>query len=135
MAKRYYISPIRLVPHLGWEPTLLDYPGNVSAKMPPQNPDGTMPINFCLCIVGTNDHTALLADSTLTDLPDVSLDATLSTIPTAKRNAILSKLQSLGVDTSTLTLQTAYRRLVRVLGRRIDDTFDENAFDCFDQIP
>lgn len=99
--------------------------GNCSAAIR----SGSVAGDWCLVVVDCRDHTALLADPDCRDFPDLTLDAQLNTVSAQVRNRILTALTNAGIDVSTIRATDAFRVLVRLVGRRFDGAFTENAFD------
>jgi len=91
-------------------------------------PNQLLPSSFFLCICRMTDWSAVDADTTLkkifdsADLPDTITDwasfksfmqsKTVGDIPLARRQALNSRLQSLGFDTSAVTLATTWWQVV-----------------------
>jgi hypothetical protein len=122
--KRFYIckkvgtgtddDPIR--------PKAMDYDNaSVSAYMASNR-------NWCLAIVAAADHTDIAADPECFQLPDLSLDIKLSTLPTAIRSAALTKLTQVGLPVSVTTNDT-FRVLLRHIAANLVSDFNEDRFD------
>jgi len=130
--KRYYLSPIvgsgtKADPFRAKAAT---FPAVNVASIIPSNPLTGAPLfPWALVVVATASHTPLLADTTLTPLPDLSLDAILSTLSASQRAALFAALDAKAIDRQGLSNQTAYREVLRRIGRHLNAAFTENAFD------
>ena len=130
MAKRYYISKI-----VGdgseespYRPRVADY--KVSwAGMVPSNADGTPKYGFAFVIVSTVDHQILLDDPLIKGMPELSLDAQISTLSKAVRDKMLAYFDQEGIDRTGLNLQSTMRDVLRRVGQHLAPTFNENKFD------
>ena len=127
--RRSYISPIETVvdPH-GWtvrQPRVTTLLGKFPQSV--VYPAGGSAATWCLVLIDAPDHTAALADATIDAFPDVSgLDVNLGAIAPSLRNRFLTALANRGVDTSALTTSSSFREAVRMAGRTIEPTYDEN---------
>lgn len=130
MAKRFYISKIvgDGTEYNPFRPKVADY--NVSwSGVIPSNEDGTPKFGFTFVIVNTQDHTALLADPQIKGMPELSLDAQISTLSKATRDKMLAYFDDEGIDRTGLTLQSTMRDVLRRVGKHLSESFDENKFD------
>jgi len=130
MSKRFYICKI-----VGdgsetnsYRPKVADYPVKW-AGMIPSNPDGTPKYGFAFVIAATLDHTQLLADPQIKGIPELSLDAQLSSLTKATRDRLLAYFDAEGIDRTGLTLQSTMRQVLRRIGRHLEPDFSENRFD------
>lgn len=130
MSKRFYISKI-----IGdgteenpFRPKVADY--NVSwSGVIPSNPDGTPKFGFTFVIVNTRDHQPLLDDPQIKGMPELSLDAQISTLSKVTRDKMLAYFTEEGIDRTGLTLQSTMRDVLRRIGKHLSASFNENNFD------
>ena len=85
--------------------------------------------NWCLAIVAAADHTEIAADADCYQIPDLSLDAKLSTLPTTIRSKLLQKLTDAGLPVSVTTNDTV-RTLLRQIAGNIVPAWSEDRFDA-----
>ena len=133
MSKRFYVCKVvgDGSEYNPYRPKVADYQVNW-AGMIQSNPDGTPKYGFAFVIAATIDHTQLLADPQIKGIPELSLDATISTLPKATRDAMLAVFDQEGIDRTGLTLQSTMRQVLRRIGRHLAADFDENRFDVAD---
>jgi hypothetical protein len=123
--KRYYLCPVitEQDPDLGTVRRLkLPIGINHSAVIV----DG---VNWGLAIVAAANHTALVNDSQLDKLPQITMDATLATLTNQQRNTLLNRLTALGVNVSGITTSTPFWEVLRRIGQHLDPNFYEFSFD------
>ena len=128
--KRYYLSPI-----IGsgseadpYRPKIADF-GVSWAGIIPSDPVTGQPVrSWCLAQVETPDHTVLLADADLTALPNIILDAKISSLSKPARDRLAARLVELGVDTQSLTTADSLRVWLRAVGRHLEPSFHESRF-------
>jgi len=130
--KRYYLSPIigsgtKADPFRAKAATFTAV--NVASIIPSSPLTGAPLFPWALVVVQAANHAPLLADTTLTPLPDLSLDAILSTLSASQRAALFAALDAKAIDRQGLNNQSAYRAVIRRVGRHLTAPFDENAFD------
>lgn len=132
MGKRYYLAPI-----VGtgtdadpYRAATADYNAACTIVPPPTGPDGRPLALWTLAIVGTVDHSALLADATLGPLPDGALDGAIAALSRAARRQLDDALAKFGLADLSPQPGDGYRDLLRAIGRRHQPGFDENRFDC-----
>lgn len=130
MAKRFYLSKI-----IGdgteqnpYRPKVADYSVSWSGVIP-SNEDGSPKFGFTFVIVNTQNHAALLADPQIKGMPELSLDAQISTLSKAVRDKMLAYFDDEGIDRTGLTLQSTMRDVLRRIGKHLTESFDENNFD------
>lgn len=131
MSKRFYITKI-----IGngseenpYRPKVADY--NVSwSGVIPSNPDGTPKFGFTFVIVNTQNHQALLDDPQIKGMPELSMDAQISTLSKAVRDKMLAYFDEEGIDRTGLTMQSTMRDVLRRVGKHLSAEFDENNFDA-----
>ncbi|CAH1387022.1 hypothetical protein [Candidatus Nitrotoga sp. M5] len=81
-----------------------------------------------LAIVETDDHSALLADSTITSLPDFPIDGRLSSINTSTVLQMVVDLQARGIDAAFTVSADGYADVIQSIGALLDPAFDVQAF-------
>lgn len=131
MSKRFYITKI-----IGngseenpYRPKVADY--NVSwSGVIPSNPDGTPKFGFTFVIVSTQNHQPLLADPQIKGMPELSLDAQISTLSKDVRDKMLAYFDEEGISRTGLTMQSTMRDVLRRVGKHLSAEFDENNFDA-----
>lgn len=128
--KRYYLCDV-----IGdgseensYRPALADYGVNHVAVIP-TGPNGRPLFAWCLALVDTPGHGALLADVRLDALPDFPPDAKISSMHRPTKQAMTNAIQRRGVGTSFIEGADGYREIIRSIGRYLDTNFDENNFD------
>lgn len=132
--KRYYLAEIE---EFEFEPGAMAYRCRASAYPGLifeggeilTGADGKPLYKFSLVLVKSRDHARIINDPLMHPLPDMPLDAKVSSIHTPTKNAMLSKLAALGVDTSWIGTADGYREVIRGIGRINNPNFDENSFD------
>jgi hypothetical protein len=131
--KRYYISKI-----VGdgseenpYRPRVADYPVRWVGMIPP-NPDGSPKYGFTFVLVAATDHQQLLDDPQIKGIPELSLDAQISTLSKAVRDKMLAYFNEEGIDRTGLTQQSTMREVLRRIGQHLQSTFNENKFDVAD---
>lgn len=132
--KRYLLAKViqKDDPEFGkvWTTNIENYRTKGTVQLIPTDETGNPRFNWAILVVTANNFTDILADPDIFALPDISLDSTVSVLSPSVRQAILTKLQSLGIDTSGITLQTTFRQVIRKIGRFLDISFSENNFDA-----
>lgn len=130
MSKRFYISKI-----IGtgeetdpYRPKVADY-GVPWVGVISSNEDGTPKYSFAFVVVRTQDHTALLADQQIKGMPELSLDAQISSLPSNVRQQMLQFVTDEGIDTSGLNGSSTMRQVLRRIGQHLVASFNENRFD------
>src|SRR3990167_11059325 len=114
LMRRYFFSPIVGTGTSSGDPfrakvrDVLAGAGNYVAVIP-TGVDGKPLFAWCLVLVSAPALTALLADADLNDLPDITLDAKLSTLTAQQRTRALNFLTNHGIDTSGLTVNSTFR--------------------------
>lgn len=88
--------------------------------------------NWAFSRLAAQAHATLIAAAGVDALPDLTLDALLSSLTNAQLTVIRNRLEARGIDTSQLTGQRAFRFLVRLLGRLQNAAFEEDNFDTSD---
>ncbi len=133
--KRYYISKIIGDGTEGnsYRVKIADSGKNYVAVIANDPVTGAPTRQWALVLVAAADHTDLLADTDNNAFPDITLDAIISTIPLATRNAVKNFLLSRGIDISDLKNSDPFRLIIRRVGKFIHNAFDENNFDVIDQ--
>ncbi|NMC75390.1 MAG: hypothetical protein GYA56_13685 [Geobacteraceae bacterium] len=131
--KRYYLAEIERIEEdgeTGYRCRASAYPGLLFEGGEILTDGNGVPVHrFTLVLVKEADHARLIGDPLMHPLPQVDLDVTISGIPAAAKNEMVSMLKSLGVDTSCIADTDGYREVIRELGRRNYPGFDENRFD------
>jgi len=130
MSKRFYICKI-----IGdgsdenpYRPKVADYPVKWASILT-SNEDGTPKFGFAFAIVATTDHTGLLADAQIKGMPELSLDAQISTLSKTVRDKMLAYFDEEGIDRTGLNLQSTMRDVIRRVGQHLIANFTENNFD------
>lgn len=90
---------------------------------------GGDPFPVCLALVSAADLSAVLADADVDALPDVSLDLLWSSLPSATRTAIRTRLLARGFTVTGIVAGLTVRQVLRYLGQQLRAEFDENKFD------
>lgn len=116
MSKRWYVAPI-IGTGTEDDPWRLDLPGRFRDTwiMPPPKVDGSPRFGFGVALVAAADHAALETQATTDNLPE-NLDATLGLVA---RNAIKTKLEARGIDSSAVVAGITWRQVLRVIGRHV----------------
>lgn len=96
------------------------------------NADGTPKLPWCIVIASGPNHALAANVPDVDQLPDVALDAKISTIDTQVKGAILARLTARGIDTTVLRNSDSFRVLINLLGRLHEADFDVNNFDVQD---
>lgn len=137
--KRYYISdvigdgsednPYRAA---------AEVPGvNVTALIPTHpegHPDYGKPSSpWCLCLVAADDHVRIRKLPGVDPLPDVTLDTRWGAADREKQDAAMAALSRRGIAQPSMDAGDGYRAFLRKLGRKLDPTFHEDAFDVRDR--
>lgn len=128
--RRYYLSPI-----IGtgteadpYRPKIADYGVSWSCVISSDELTGQPKHPWCVAVVDAADHATLLADTTLVAIPNISLDARVSSLSKTIRDKLKTKLDVLGVDTRGLSINDPIRLWVRAIGRHIEPDFHEIRF-------
>ena len=95
----------------------------------PTGADGKPLFAWAFVLAATANHVTLLADTDNDGLPDLSPDATLGSLSTLVRTALLNRLADRGIDVSDIKTTTTYRALLNRVGQRLSGAFDINRFD------
>lgn len=99
----------------------------------PTDPQTGQPLhNWALEIVGTKDHAILRGKQKIDPCPDYPLDAKLSSMEVATKEHWKGQMQRRGISLANLQETNGYRVWLRQVGRQLDPTFDEAAFDTAD---
>lgn len=101
---------------------MADVSGSGCQAIIPTKSDGSPKFNWCLVRL-TDPDNAIGTD--LFKLPEVNLSMTVRDIPQAKRQAIKNKLDSLGINTSWITLDSTFREIIKKVGLYLDVNFKE----------
>lgn len=137
MAKRYYLSPLAQDSVGRWKPSLLlsaewaaEAEGKEANIVTSGFTAGQPDVSWCLLVVNAINHASLGAVSGVFLMPDITLDARLSTLSTTVRNNLLNRLTQLGVDVSGITTTTIFRTVLgRVAANRLNNTgFNADSF-------
>lgn len=86
----------------------------------PSKLDGSPKFNWCLIWCKDID---VFAGTDLLKFPKNVLNMTVADIPQAKRIAINNKLTALGIDTSSITLSTPLRKIIKWMGVKLNINF------------
>lgn len=129
MAVAYYVCPIigdGLTVATGFRAKILDM-GLRNSAIIPCGADGKPLFTWTLCIVNTPDHSAIIADATIDQLPAVGLDVS---IPAGVKATLRTKLQARGMTLGQINavIGGTLRQLIRFLGQRLHANFDEATF-------
>lgn len=128
--KRYYMSAIIGDGSIDnpYRPAIAD-DGVAFAAVVPTGANG-IPLNsHALCVVDTVNHGPLIARHDA--LPDFPLDGKISALQTATKNAMLTRLAALGLDTASIGNADGFRDVIRGIGVQLGEVgFDENNFDA-----
>lgn len=97
---------------------------NYSAIIP-SNPDGTPKFSWGVVIASTTlpNTTGLIA------IPNISLDASTSTLTGPQVTAVNNALTNHGMPTTFLSSASTIRQFLRNVGQFLEANFDENQFD------
>ena len=120
VTNRLYISPVvgdGLSPQTAFRAQCADAGHPCSAIIPTVN--GLPVFSWCLCAIESASHITLAADPDLFQLPDPEASAVVD-LPAPVRNALLGKLNALGVAGSPATVADA----INLLGKHLDPAFD-----------
>lgn len=142
MSKRYYLcdiigdgdadAPTPWTPTTGpFRPAVAEYNVNWSG-LAPTGEDGRPTFMWALVIVGTGNHTVLRDDPHVDAMPDVPLDAKVSSISAESRTALADAMIERGIVIPQFGLNAGYREIVRAIGQVLQPDFDENRFDVND---
>ncbi|WP_314435539.1 hypothetical protein [Massilia timonae] len=125
--KRYYICEVSFVDigggDMGYVPAVRDHGVALSCVMAPENP------TWSLVIVKADDHSMLLADPRILALPALPLDAMVATIPGEQISAVVDRLAQFDAVVPELPSLLLYRDVIREIGRRLENDFDEHTLD------
>ena len=136
MAKRYYLSPVVGDGTMGnhYRPALEDLvngeEGAAGSWEIAGSEDGTPKHQWALCVIDAQDHVRLRARHGVDALPDITLDATLNTLNSGQRTALLARLGVLGVDTSGITASSTFIDLLDRTGKHLNGNFNPLRFDA-----
>ena len=136
MAKRYYLSPIVGDGSMesSYRPALADIlageDGAAGSWEIASNADGTPKHQWALCVIDAQDHVRLRGGQGVDALPDITLDATLNTLNSGQRTALLARLVVLGVDTSGITASSTFIDLLDRTGKHLNGNFNPLRFDA-----
>lgn len=97
-----------------------------------ENTDGTPKLPWCFVIASGPNQSLAANVPDVDQLPDIALDAKISTIDAQVKGVILARLAARGIDTTGLRNSDAFRVLLNMLGRLHEADFDVNAFDVQD---
>lgn len=122
--KRYYLVPVRTRQTAEGPVRELDLPAgvNYSAVM-------SDTLTFGLAIIAAPDHTAFVANAAIDSLPEITMDATLSTLSNQVRTRLLNRMQARGISTTGITGSTTFRVVLQRIGKHLDIDFSELGFD------
>ena len=128
--KRYYLSPIigsgtEVDP---FRPKIADFGVSWSGVIASDPVTGAPARNWCLILVEAADHAALIADADLFDLPNINLNALVSSLSPTLRNRLSNRLDQLGINRQALTIADALRVWLRAIGRHLEPSFHEDRF-------
>lgn len=133
MAKQYYICDI-----IGtgdefdpYRPAVADLDVSWSGSIP-TGTDGKPLHTWALVIVATANHAAVRAHKGVNSLPDFPLDGKVSAINVATKAAMAAAFTKRGIPTNIIDGKDGYREVIRAVGQRLEQSFDENAFDISD---
>ena len=136
MAKRYYLSPVignGLIDN-PYRPLLDDLvkgeSGAASSYEIANSDNGTSRPLWALCVIDAQDHVRLRAGQGVDSLPDITLDATLNTLNSGQRTALLARLQALNVDTSGITASSTFVDMLDRIGKHLNGNFNPLRFDA-----
>ena len=132
MVVRFYIDTLERAEHpvkagvMLWAPSMFftpEYQNQPGTRLtpltdPPSLVDGSHSINWCLVRVDAADHTALAALPSVFILPQ-GLNNTVSTMSSAQRTALRTKLQGLGLTTTETANARTLREVIHAVGRRL----------------
>ena len=122
MPKRYFLSPIIGTGTFS-DPYRVKNNGANSAAIIPSNPDGSPKFSYSLCLMSADSLTTLLADITLSALPDLQMTDTISALQSTQiSGAILSRLGA----SITVSAGETFASVLRKVGRVLDPNFDES---------
>lgn len=103
------------------DPYRPDIVGSSWQAIIPSNSNGMPRFNWALVRCADPDSATGID---LFKLPNVSLDMQVGNIPLNVRNAIRTKLDSLGINTTWITLDTTLREIVRYIGKHLNSNFE-----------
>lgn len=131
MASRYYLCDV-----IGdgteenpYRADLEDAPNidGISAKIA-SGPDGRPVFPYCLCVVEAKNHMPLRLRPNVDALPEVSLDNRMSAVSQAARARLDDAMARRKIPTTGFAVAEGYRDVIRLLGKRLDSTFDPDNF-------
>lgn len=127
MAKRWLLCPV-----IGagteddpYRAKVQDYGVDHSAVIP-SLPDGTPRFGWCLVHASANDFAAILADAQVDAFPDRLIDTRIGDLPAGVRNALRTRLEARGIDTSDVSGNVTLRQIIRRIGKLLDGNFGED---------
>lgn len=128
--KRYYISPIVGDGSIEnpYRPKVADHGVSWSGVIPTDSA-GKPTQSWTLVVVNAKNHSKILADKTIDDLPDFPLDGKVGSIQNATKNKMKNAMAARGINTYIADNADGYREVIRGIGRVLQVDFDENAFD------
>jgi hypothetical protein len=100
-----------------------------SGEIPSDPVTGAPLVGYVLAVVHGKDHSRIAADPDIDALPDFPLDGKMSSLHTVTKNKFINALKKHGIDTSSIGSVDGYREAIRLVGKSINPSFDENNFD------
>lgn len=89
--------------------------------------------NWMMCKIGIQDLTAISADTDCKILPDISLDLTFGSLPSATRTAVKNDLTAIGVtNASSIANAWTIRRVLAFIGGQLQPNMNPEAGDVND---
>lgn len=123
--KRFYLAPMvgAGTDEDPRRPKVADYPVNWTSV-------GTVDSGvWTLCLVAALNHTALVNDTALFVMPDITFDVTVGALSKAEQNRLKNGLTKFGIGDLVYGIGTSYRELLQLIAARLTTGFNENNFD------
>jgi hypothetical protein len=122
---------------LPWTPTTGPYRPAIMDVMNPQTGKRAFNVvtaiaqinNRCLVLAAGADFTLINGNADCDQIPDLSLDSTLSVLQNNVYNNIINKLTARGYNVSSITKQSTVRQLIDLIGKDADPAFSVDKFD------
>jgi hypothetical protein len=130
--KRYAVCKVigdGATPETAYRAAAQDLAGISHSALIASNADGTPRFSWCLVLLSAADLTQASSSADVDLFPAISLDALISSLTAAQRNAISTKLQARGIDPSVFANAGTFRGAIRALGRLHHVSFNENGLD------
>lgn len=87
---------------------------------------------WVFAVVGGEKHPQIQENAKAFVLPDGGLDITWGSLSNSARKRVTDMLESLGVDTSSITTQTSIGQILEMVGKQLQPNFSIIGFDVQD---